>query len=87
MPIRFDDLPTGKFASHCDIVVAIAAGLLDVIGGNVENSVSMKRIPIAPTGLLVGPDGRVVDPNHPWFVVLRVRLTTQVSLPRRSARR
>ncbi len=71
-PIHYDDLPTGRFAGHCDIVVAIHPGSLDVIGGNVDNSVSMKHIPVAADGRLVGPDGRVVDPDHPWFVVIRV---------------
>jgi hypothetical protein len=71
-PLRYEDLPAGSFASHCDIVVATRPGQLEVIGGNVDNSVAMRRIPVAPDGRLVGPDGRVIDPNHPWFVVLRV---------------
>jgi hypothetical protein len=71
-PIRYDDLPTGRFPGHCDIVVATRAGTLDVIGGNVDNSVSMKHIPVAPDGRLAsGPDA-VVDQDYPWFVVLRV---------------
>ena len=45
-PIRFEDLPTGRFPGHCDIVVAVHPGSLDVIGGNVDNSVSMKHIPV-----------------------------------------
>src|SRR5580700_8530219 len=71
-PIRYDDLPTGRFPGHCDIVVAVNPGSLDVIGGNVDNSVSMKHIPVAVDGHLANPDGTVVDPDHPWFVVLRV---------------
>ena len=77
-PIRFDDLPAGRFPGHCDIVVEPRPGLIDVpavidvIGGNVDNSVSMKRIPVTPDGRLAGPDGVVVDPDYPWFVVLRV---------------
>ncbi|MGE0257534.1 MAG: DUF2272 domain-containing protein [Alphaproteobacteria bacterium] len=71
--MRFDELPAGKFASHCDIVVATRPGMLDVIGGNVENTVAMRHIPVAPDGRLVGPDGQLVDPNHRWFVVLRVK--------------
>lgn len=73
--LRFDDLPISRFASHCDIVVATRPGMLDVVGGNVDNSVSMRHIPVAPDGRLVGADGRIVDSDHPWFVVLRLNET------------
>jgi hypothetical protein len=69
--IRFDDLPTGGFPGHCDIVVERHQGLLDVIGGNVDNSVAMKHIPVTADGRLAGPDGVLVDPDYPWFVVIR----------------
>jgi hypothetical protein len=71
-PIRFDDLPTGRFPGHCDIVVATHPGSLDGIGGNVENTVGMWHIPVTADGHLAGPDGVVVDPDHAWFVVIRV---------------
>jgi Uncharacterized protein conserved in bacteria (DUF2272) len=71
-PVRFDDLPTTRFPGHCDIVVRIHPGSLDVIGGNVDNSVAMKSVPVTADGRLAGPDGAVVDPDHPWFVVIRV---------------
>jgi hypothetical protein len=71
-PLRFADLPAGKFSSHCDIVVDTRPGFLEVIGGNVDNTVALRHVPVAPDGRLVGPDGRVVDPDHPWFVVLRL---------------
>jgi hypothetical protein len=71
-PVRFDDLPTGRFPGHCDIVVAVRGGQLDVIGGNVDNSVSLKHVPVTPDGRLATPDGSVVDPDHPWFVVIHV---------------
>ena len=70
--IRYDDLPTGRFPGHCDIVVGIKPGALQVIGGNVENSVSMKSVPVTTDGHLADASGAVVDPDHPWFVVLRV---------------
>ena len=80
-PVRFDDLPAGRFPSHCDLVVAIRAGSLDVIGGNVDNSVSMKHVPVTPDGRLANPDGTVVDPDHPWFVVIRVDYEIGVPAP------
>src|SRR5437763_5247113 len=43
-PVSYAELPTGRFPGHCDIVVAIRPGTLEVIGGNVDNSVAMKRI-------------------------------------------
>jgi Uncharacterized protein conserved in bacteria (DUF2272) len=71
-PIRYDDLPTGRFAGHCDIVVAVHPGSLDGIGGNLDDTVAMRHIPVTADGHLARPDGTVVDPDHPWFVVIRV---------------
>jgi hypothetical protein len=71
--LRFSDLPTrGMFPAHCDIVVQIAPGLLSVVGGNVDDAVTMKHIPVAADGMLAGPDGRVLDTRYPWMVVLKV---------------
>ena len=70
--LRYDDLPTGRFPGHCDIVVQVAPGLLSVIGGNVDDAVTMKHVPTTPDGKLATPDGTVVDTRYPWMVVLRV---------------
>ena len=43
-----------------------------MIGGNVDNAVAMKHVPVAPDGRMVGPAGAVIDTDYPWFVVLRV---------------
>ena len=71
-PIRYDDLPTDRFPGHCDIVVDIHPGSLDGIGGNVDNTVAMRHIPVTADGRLAQPDGTVIDPDHPWFVVICV---------------
>lgn len=71
-PIHFADLPTDRFPAHCDIVVATRPGMVDGLGGNVANTVALWHIPATADGRLVGPDGIAIDPNHPWFVVLRV---------------
>ncbi len=72
-PVSFDELPTaGRFPGHCDIVVGRKPGELDVIGGNVDNAVTMKPIPVTADGRLAGLDGIVLDPEHHWLVVLRV---------------
>ena len=71
--LKFDDLPTaGGFAGHCDIVVTAAPGMLSVIGGNVDDAVTMKHVPVTPDGMLATSDGVPVDTRYPWFVVLRV---------------
>lgn len=79
--IRFDDLPTGRFPSHCDIVTAVSPGVIDGIGGNVDNTVGLWHIPVTADGHLANPDGTVVDPDHPWFVVLRVDYDASGAVP------
>ena len=71
--LRFADLPTAaSFPAHCDIVVLVASGSLSVVGGNVDDAVTMKHVPVSDTGLLTGADGRVLDARYPWMVVLKV---------------
>ncbi|MBW4091262.1 MAG: DUF2272 domain-containing protein [Proteobacteria bacterium] len=76
--ITYDQLPAGRFPAHCDFVVATpqpGANPPDitVIGGNVDNAVTMKHVPVTADGRLAGPDGVVLDTRYPWMVVLRVR--------------
>jgi Uncharacterized protein conserved in bacteria (DUF2272) len=80
-PVTFAELPTGRFPGHCDIVVAIKPGELDVIGGNVDDAVTMKPIPIGANGRLAGADGLVLDPDHHWFVVLEVHYQGEGTAP------
>jgi len=72
--LRYDDLPTAElFPSHCDIVVETPGnGKISVIGGNVQDTVTMRHIPVTADGKLARPDGVVLDPLRPWMVVLRV---------------
>ena len=70
--MRFDQLPTGRFFGHCDLVVSVIPGQLSVIGGNVSAGVTMKHVPTTPQGTLADAAGLVVDSRYPWFVVLRV---------------
>ncbi len=71
-PVRYDMLPAGPFTAHCDIVVAVSPGVLDVIGGNVDDAVTMKHVPVTVDGRLADASGTVIDARYPWFVVLRV---------------
>jgi hypothetical protein len=70
--LTYDDLPAGRFPAHCDIVVGGQPGWMQVVGGNVDDAVTMKHVPVTPEGRLAGADGRVLDSRYPWMVVLRV---------------
>ncbi len=73
--LRYEDLPTpGLFPSHCDIVVdTTVAGRLAVIGGNVEDSVTMNYVPVTAEGKLATSEGVVLDTRFAWMAVLRLR--------------
>jgi hypothetical protein len=51
------------FKSHGDLVVHVEEGHIEVIGGNVLNSVSLTRLPTTSKGI-------VVDTKKDWFCVL-----------------
>jgi len=70
--LTFDDLPTsGSFPSHCAFVTAVAQGTLTIIGGNVDDAVTLTHVPVTPQGMLADAKG-VVDTRYPWMVVLKV---------------
>jgi hypothetical protein len=72
--LRFEDLPTPDlFTSHCDIVVdTTVPGQIAVIGGNVEDSVTMNTVPVTADGKLAAPEGVVLDTRFSWMAVLRL---------------
>ena len=55
---------TTDYPSHCDLVVAKRVDEIDIIGGNVSNSVTRKT-------LKLDTDGTVKDTSRPWFVVIK----------------
>jgi hypothetical protein len=69
--IRYQNLPA-SFSGHCDIVVQIDPGVLSVVGGNVDDAVTMKHIPVNAGGMLADPGGQAIDTRYPWFVVVRI---------------
>lgn len=71
-PLAFADLPARPFSAHCDIVVWRGPGELMVIGGNVDDAVTLKHVRVTAEGTLSQADGRVLDPRYAWFVVLSV---------------
>jgi hypothetical protein len=75
--LRFADLPTRDlFPAHCDIVVGVKSGELSVIGGNVDDAVTLKHVPVGPDGRLADAAGQVIDTRYPWLVVLQVLYDT-----------
>lgn len=70
--LTYDELPAGNFPAHCDIVVATATGMISVIGGNVDDAVTLKHVPVTPQGMLATPDGHVLDTRYSWLTVLRI---------------
>ncbi len=71
--VRYEMLPTNYgFPAHCAIVVARETGQIAVIGGNVDDAVTLTHVPVASDGKLVGPDGVLIDTRYPWLTVLQV---------------
>ena len=67
--LRFKDLPTaGFFPAHCGIITGGGPGEIDMVGGNVDNAVTMTKIAGLPGGLLS-------TAVFQWLVVLRVNYT------------
>jgi hypothetical protein len=64
--LTFRDLPTAySFPAHCGIVVARNADMLSIVGGNVDDAVTMEHLHTNDAGELRGN-------RENWFVVLRV---------------
>jgi phage replication-related protein YjqB (UPF0714/DUF867 family) len=55
---------TTDYRAHCDIVVAKQLGQIEVIGGNVQESVFKKT-------LQTDSEGFLIDATKPWFVVIQ----------------
>ncbi len=71
--LTYDDLPAERFPAHCDIVVDTSVpGQISVIGGNVDDAVTLKHVPVTQSGRLATPSGAVLDSRYPWMVVLRL---------------
>jgi phage replication-related protein YjqB (UPF0714/DUF867 family) len=55
---------TTDYRAHCDIIVATQSGQIEVIGGNVQESVFK-------TTLQTDSQGYLIDTTKPWFVVIQ----------------
>jgi hypothetical protein len=63
--VSYDRQPL-RYKSHADIVTAVRPGEIDVVGGNVGNSVSKKTLKTDENGI-------ITDENHNWFAVMEPR--------------
>jgi hypothetical protein len=63
------DTQSANYKSHADIVVSKSDSTIQVIGGNVGSSVSLKTLRIDAEGILI-------DKRYKWFAVLQNRLDT-----------
>lgn len=77
--VRFADLPTQYgFPAHCGIVVATDQNgppfgrQISIIGGNVDDAVTLTHVPVGPDGRLADATGHSYDPRYPWCAVLQV---------------
>ena len=50
-----------------------------MVGGNVDDAVTLTHVPVTPDGKLATPDGQIIDPRYPWMVVLRLQSGAVVS--------
>ena len=71
--IAFHNLPTrDTFPAHCGLVVAAQPNQISIIGGNVDDAVTLTHVPVGTTGLLTDPNGLLYDTRYSWCVVLQV---------------
>jgi len=71
--LTFRDLPTPYlWPGHCGVAVSARPGMLDLVGGNVEDAVRLTHVPITDRGTLGNQGEFVLDRRYRWFVVLRV---------------
>jgi hypothetical protein len=80
--IQFHNLPTrDSFPAHCGLVVSRSFNQLSIIGGNVDDAVTLTHVPTGPGGLLAAPGGASYDSRYSWCVVLQVLYDTDGAAP------
>ena len=81
-PLRFADVPRRRaFPAHCDIVVTNQAMVMTVVGGNVDDAVTEKHVPVTEDGRLSNAGTAPLDSRYTWFIVLRVDYEASVAAP------
>ena len=70
--VSYDKQPL-RYKSHTDMVTAVRPGEVDVVGGNVGQSVSKRTLKTDENGL-------IVDTSRNWFAVLEPKNLSQFSI-------
>lgn len=71
--VRFEDLPTPRvFPAHCDMVLERQGNALLVVGGNVDDAVTAKHVPVSAEGKLADGSGQIIDTRYNWLAVLKI---------------
>ena len=71
--VRYEMLPTSYgFPAHCALVVAREPSQLAVLGGNVDDAVTLTHVPTSQDGRLVDAGGSLLDGRYSWLTVLQV---------------
>lgn len=68
--VDYDHQKSGDYDGHCDIVVSVAEDHIEIIGGNVSQSVTRRPLPLDSTGHL-SPD---VVSGENLFALMKVRI-------------
>ncbi|MBB3881338.1 DUF2272 domain-containing protein [Acetobacter oeni] len=83
--VRFSSLPTRYgFPAHCGFVVATGQNgspfghQLSIIGGNIDDAVTLTHVPTDANGAIASADGRSYDSRYPWCAVLEVIYDAEV---------
>jgi GH25 family lysozyme M1 (1,4-beta-N-acetylmuramidase) len=71
--IDYDHQNDGDYAGHCDLIVAVRDGQVDVIGGNVSNSVTKRPLALDAAGF-VKP---TVQDEETLFAIMQNRIAGQ----------
>jgi len=77
--VTFSMLPTSYgFPAHCGIVVATNQNTqpfgheLSIVGGNVDDAVTLTHVPTDANGALTDPTGKIYDSRYAWATILEV---------------
>ena len=54
-----------------------------MIGGNVDDAVTLTHVPVGATGMLSAPDGSSLDSRYAWCAVLQVLYDADAEPPGR----